>query len=339
MAKSKNGGTRAKLRGRVGSDVYSIGKDGKGKVQQVVRGLAESVANPRSEAQMKQRMLMSGVSLLSKSFNQFIDHSFDGVANGQPSISYFSKLALAAFKEDSEKNSKLFGYTPYGLQVAPACKIQVSQGKVRTPIVFYNACGDQFTHAYQKVGVCGSYGVRAANDYDNCTYGEVLSNLFGGSFESYLTVFGLAVDSLENPSKSVMRYVRVHPNSNWDLDAEVDGGNDNEDFIYESNGNGEMELATGQFCSAKTGWFNFQIFVDVPDGYVGYCAAAILSVKRDGEWKHSTAYLSNENWQEGISTDRALSESTPYLIVPAAYAAALATYPTGSEKFLNGGDI
>ena len=61
MAKSKSGGTRSLIRGRVGSDVYSIGKDGKGQRQQVVRSLAETVANPRSQSQMFNRMVMSTV--------------------------------------------------------------------------------------------------------------------------------------------------------------------------------------------------------------------------------------------------------------------------------------
>lgn len=46
MAKSKSGGTRSYIRGKIGADVYSVGKDGKGKRQQVVRSLAEQVANP-----------------------------------------------------------------------------------------------------------------------------------------------------------------------------------------------------------------------------------------------------------------------------------------------------
>lgn len=49
MAKSKSGGTRAYIRGRVGADVYSIGKTANGKKQQVVRSLAETVANPQTD--------------------------------------------------------------------------------------------------------------------------------------------------------------------------------------------------------------------------------------------------------------------------------------------------
>ena len=61
MAKAKSGGTRSFLRGRVGSDVYSIGKDAKGNKQQIVRSLAESVANPQTLAQMRGRMIMSTI--------------------------------------------------------------------------------------------------------------------------------------------------------------------------------------------------------------------------------------------------------------------------------------
>ena len=61
MAKSKNGGSRAYIRGRIGSDVYSVGKDGMGKKQQVVRSLAVQVTNPRSQSQMFNRMIMSTV--------------------------------------------------------------------------------------------------------------------------------------------------------------------------------------------------------------------------------------------------------------------------------------
>ena len=49
MAKSKVGGTRAYIRGRIGSDVYSIGKTSAGKKQQVVRSLAEQVKNPKKK--------------------------------------------------------------------------------------------------------------------------------------------------------------------------------------------------------------------------------------------------------------------------------------------------
>lgn len=100
MAKSKSGGTRSYIRGRVGADVYSIGKDAKGKKQQVVRSLAESVANPQTESQMRGRMIMSTVMQAESALSQIIDHSFDNVPNGQPSLSEFIRRNYALVKTD-----------------------------------------------------------------------------------------------------------------------------------------------------------------------------------------------------------------------------------------------
>lgn len=117
MARSKSGGTRSFLRGRVGADVYSIGKDAKGKKQQVVRSLAESVANPQTLAQMRGRMIMSTVMQAVSAMSQIIDHSFDNVSVGQPNVSEFIRRNYAAIKADvsahpAEGNS--FGLNEYG---------------------------------------------------------------------------------------------------------------------------------------------------------------------------------------------------------------------------------
>lgn len=100
MAKAKSGGTRSYLRGRIANDVYSIGKDAKGKKQQVVRSLAESVANPQTLAQMKGRMIMSTVMQAVSGLAALVDHSFDDVPNGQPSISEFIRRNYALVKAD-----------------------------------------------------------------------------------------------------------------------------------------------------------------------------------------------------------------------------------------------
>ena len=100
MAKSKSGGTRSYLRGRVGADVYSVGRDAVGKKQQVVRSLAETVANPQTEAQMRGRMIMSTVMQAVAAMSPIIDHSFDSRPVGQPSISEFIKRNYALIKAD-----------------------------------------------------------------------------------------------------------------------------------------------------------------------------------------------------------------------------------------------
>lgn len=108
MATSKTGGSRAYLRGRVGSDVYSIGKDAKGKKQQVVRSLAESVSNPQTLAQMRGRMIMSTVMQAVAAMRPIIDHSFDNVPAGQPNVSEFISRNYALIKADVAANPTSF---------------------------------------------------------------------------------------------------------------------------------------------------------------------------------------------------------------------------------------
>ena len=116
MATSKTGGSRAYLRGRVGSDVYSIGKDASGKKQQVVRSLAESVKNPQTRAQMFGRMVMSTVMQAVSAMRPIIDHSFDNVPTGQPNVSEFIKRNYALIAADAKANesaNNLFGLVKY----------------------------------------------------------------------------------------------------------------------------------------------------------------------------------------------------------------------------------
>lgn len=136
MAKSKNGGTRAYIRGRIGSDVYSIGKDGKGSRQQVVRSLAEQVSNPRSQSQMFGRMVMSTVMQAVSALSYIIDHSFDGMAKGQPSISEFIRRNYALVKADAETHptsGNAFGLNSYQEKGAKKGAYVISDGKALVP--------------------------------------------------------------------------------------------------------------------------------------------------------------------------------------------------------------
>lgn len=136
MAHSKNGGSRAYIRGRIGSDVYSVGKNGMGEKQQVVRSLAEQVANPRSQGQMFGRMIMSTVMQAVSALTAIIDHSFDGYPNGQPSISQFIKNNYALIKKDAIDNPSAdneFGLNKYQEKGIKVGNYQVSDGNQVLP--------------------------------------------------------------------------------------------------------------------------------------------------------------------------------------------------------------
>lgn len=163
MAKSKNGGSRAYIRGRIGSDVYSVGKNGSGEKQQVVRSLAEQVANPRSESQMFGRMVMSTVMQAVSGLTPIIDHSFDGYPNGQPSISQFIKNNYALIKADAiahPASGNKFGLNKYQEKGVKVGSYLVSDGNIQLPaavIVVGGALNIQLTAGTLTVG-----GLKAA---------------------------------------------------------------------------------------------------------------------------------------------------------------------------------
>ena len=136
MAKSKNGGTRSFIKGRIGSDVYSVGKDGKGSRQQVVRSLAEQVSNPRTQSQMFGRMVMSTVMQAVSSLSLIIDHSFDGLPKGQPNISEFIRRNYALVAADAKAHTSTgnsFGLNKYQEKGVKAGAYVISAGSVAMP--------------------------------------------------------------------------------------------------------------------------------------------------------------------------------------------------------------
>lgn len=109
MARAKSGGTRSMIRGRVGADVYQLGRTGAGSKQQIVRSMPEEVANPQSLTQMEQRMVLGTVAAAFKLLKPVINHSFDGVTPGIASISAFRKMNFPLVR-DFYLNSADDGY-------------------------------------------------------------------------------------------------------------------------------------------------------------------------------------------------------------------------------------
>lgn len=291
MAKSKSGGTRSYIRGKIGADVYSIGKNGKGDKQQVVRSLAEVVSNPQTEAQMKGRMIMSTIMQMESVLAPIIDHSFDGLPAGQPNLSRFISLNYALLKADVAahfSSSNTFALNKYQEKGAKAGRYKVSEGSVFVPEYFVldtaNAC------PYVKIGIGTS----------DPTIQTLLDNT-GLNLGDYFTVFGVDTDGK-------LQFVRASIKSDLNPATAITSENVATLFDIESSETPTVRLATG----------NIEIFV----ANEVLCSALILSKKEGSAWKHNDAQM--------VTMDDTLSQTA---------AVALPTYPQGSSRFLNGGDI
>lgn len=256
MGKSKNGGTRSFLRGRVGSDVYSVGKDSKGQKQQVVRSLAESVANPQTSAQMRGRAIMSTVMQAVSALAQVIDHSFDNVVAGQPNVSEFIRRNYAAIKADVAANpasGNAFGIVKYGEKGAKQGAYIISAGSVFIPTAFVNAA-DKAT-----LSVAGASLTVAA-----------IKSALGLNDKEYFTLVGLTANG-------VAEIARFRIADALSDDTTVTAENINELFAIEAN------------CVPVIAVSGMTLTFALPNGQAN--SAIIFSKYENGSFKHNDATL------------------------------------------------
>lgn len=285
MAKAKSGGTRSFLRGRVASDVYSIGKDAKGNKQQIVRSLAESVANPQTLAQMRGRMIMSTIMQAVSSMATIIDHSFDNVPAGQPNVSECIRRNYALIKADvaaHPASGNAFGLNKYGEKGIKQGAYVVAGGSAA------DIAGVQLNGTNKTLVIALSAGATIAD----------LRTALGIGTEDYFTAVCVTADG-----KFI--YSRFHVSQSLPSATEISA--DNIASVITLDGNVNVTLAfASNTITATFGDFSAN-------------AGIIVSRKENATYKHNDVVLVAPSAPTFTSDD------------------ALPTYPTGTQRFLNGG--
>lgn len=280
MAKSTSGGTRAMLRGRVASDVYSIGKTSTGKRQQVVRSLAEQVKNPQTIDQMRGRMIMSTVMQAVSALKPIIDHSFDGFPAGQPSISEFIRRNYALIKADvaahpSEGNS--FGLNMYKEKGIRAGQYLVSNGEAIIPAI---------------VSLTQTNYIQISVSTEGLTMGSLKSALGFSASDSYLTLLG--VRNPEAGSDAGSRFMRFSLNPNIDDATAITSDNVSTAFITDGNDTAVIEIGENG------------ILLKMDSSLFLAAAGIIFSDKQSSGWVHSSCTLVVTGNQHPYTADVAL---------------------------------
>lgn len=296
MAKSKSGGTRSYIRGKIGADVYSVGKDGKGKRQQVVRSLAEQVANPQTEAQMFGRMVMSTTMQAVSALKPIIDHSFDGIPAGQPSISEFIRRNYALVKADAEAHpasGNKFGLNKYQEKGIKAGQYIISKGVVAVPA-----------------------GITLADDSASFTVDlpentktiAALKAAMGlGDGDDFFTL--IAITNSANLAERCL-YLRFRVNPALADETIISNANVGQVFLTEGNVEPYVLFTDGDVVAS----------LDLQASTKGQ--GFIVSRKNADGWAHSTCTIVVNDASQEFAANTALP-----------------TYPQGSARFLNGGDI
>lgn len=145
------------LRGKRGAIVYyrAFG-------QQISRAKASQVSNPRTPAQMRQRLMLGNVAKITSGLRAIVDHSFEGVAYGGASLRYFASKAQAALKVLTPSTKGAFNVTPCvpldGVGF-PVAGYEISRGTLpRTQFALTQRATDGAITAVQATGVSSITG-------------------------------------------------------------------------------------------------------------------------------------------------------------------------------------
>ena len=106
--------------------------------KQITKDRVEIVKNPRTESQMVQRMIMATASAAYAAMREIVNHSFEGVTYGQPTMSKFISENAKALRDNLSAVTNKFAYNEYQSRgLVPGAYI-IAKGSLPKPNFTYS---------------------------------------------------------------------------------------------------------------------------------------------------------------------------------------------------------
>lgn len=329
MAKAKIGGLRSIVHGRVGADIYQIGRSGAGTKQQIVRSMPEEVANPQSITQMQQRMILATVAAAFKLLKPIINHSFDGVAAGIASISAFRKMNFPILRDyvlNDATEGYQFSLNEWQERAALCGAYVVANGTKR----FSSAMGGHWQIDPGTSNIMLDLTVSAPVTNHNVLLTD-FKNAWQVGPDGLVTVVGIVATG-EHTSRLGYYQLRFKPNLADDMVIATFPNSGDEPTS-------KFEISDIFDIDANVNPYSYVYCVLNDGGETATIGIKLEGVQDDdfqggsfglvGAWKTAKGYVHNF-----ARLDCSLTGSAHYRD----NAQVLATYPVGQTPFLNGGD-
>lgn len=253
-------------RGKVGDIVFSRTNG-----QQVIKSRTSQVKNPQTKAQMIQRIILNTVAQAYSAMAAICDHSFEGVAVGQDSMSYFisknAKLIRSLAAENGLDNS--------------------------VPMVAALGSNDLASNAY----VISKGTLPEVNLDENADYGGF--KVAGNTYEGIINYLGLQrgdqltfciLDGLNANGRGMMfHFARIilDPREEDGTEADLTTAFVVEGAIQKANPRNENYGIDISFDSTNT-----DVAFNAPTGRITFARCVIVSrLLSDGTWGRSNAQL------------------------------------------------
>lgn len=272
--------------------------------KQVTKEKAEQVKNPRTLAQMKNRMILTTSSAAYAAMKEIVDHSFQGFIYGLQNMSRFQSVNNKLLRANLQAATSQFAYANYGdARVLPGAYV-ISEGSLAPIPTAMFACA---ISAANSVAFTLQPGVTAAELTANA-----ISSALGLQVGELATLCFLADCGTEAGYK--FGFIRLTVKAAGDV--QLTAQNLTEYFTIESN-------APVAITSVADGTAVITATIDGVQANGGLCYGCIHSAQENGAWKRSNAKFTIA---EGTTLEPTATQ-------------AIATYPVGGSKILNDGEI
>lgn len=271
--------------------------------KQVTKDRVETVKNPRTPAQMDQRMIMKTVGTAYSAMREIVDHSFQGYSYGMQNMSHFLSVNADKLRSWLDNPAKEPVFVDYGQNYLVANPWRISEGTASHILVAPTA-------AISSTAMTVTLSDVVTGDFTANKFFDMLGIKVG----ELCTICIIYADYNTDAHFAFVRFTALQAG-----DVALTAGNYSSYIKVETNKAGmavtlDATSGKGGFVCTWTG-----------DEYVNQgdiITATIHSAKVDGVWTRSTENFEPEKFFGGDIYD-----------------SAIATYPVGEAKILNGGNF
>lgn len=220
MARSRVGGSKGLLSGKVGDVIYSITRNADGSLRQMIGANPESRFNPNTDAQACARMTMGMIERAMFTYHDFMGTGFEGVDPGTNSVSKFSEVNYNEIREEILQYWDMPDWTEWnydfpkkGQTVPKDGMFIISQGSIRWDGLVY--CVPATTSSRYFEVECLSRGVQPT----------VRHWLTSHNLKPGMQFVGIFFCEGTTPSKSFVAWIMLWTDENVRLDDVITASN------------------------------------------------------------------------------------------------------------------
>lgn len=309
--------------------------------KQVTKDRVWEIKNPRSSAQMVQRMIIGTTARAYSALKAIADHSFAQYSYGLDNMRYFLRENARLIRQNVAEQTQEFAYNDFKTMGAVPGAYLISAGNLQSPgLVSWVApvSGSNYGNILRFGPAAGSVLTEDGKRYyrETTTSGKAISDAFGIPVGGYITAVFLYGDKAAEGVYDDLKlgWCRIHYNgSTEEVEFEQDGNPSNALIelmdSFKTEWGGIPTTPTSPFNTPKVN-VGGDVSVYALEAYVGPRAIAGKSLQI-ACYAIIASQKVNEKWQR--STER--MQLVPDIIMPT-FNQAVATYPTGPGFILNG---